>query len=83
MGVIEFKNGENIEIYQINDKSGANTGDLIYDFNEKKFHPVYRLGNTNICFEENTQNNIYKVLGSSNPKHNLPLIQQLTHKNKV
>lgn len=74
MKTIKLQNGDNLEIYQLSDKSGADTGDLIYDFNEKKFHPVYMLGNTNICFEENTQNNIYKVLGSSVLKYNLPLI---------
>jgi hypothetical protein len=70
--LVELKNGENKEVFEIAEKSGAKTGDLIYDFSEQKFHPVYKLGNTNICFEKELQSKIHKVIKSSREKDNLP-----------
>lgn len=70
--LVELQNGENTEVFEIAENSGAETGDLIYDFNEQKFHPVYKLGNTNICFENEFQSKIHKVIKSSRDKDNLP-----------
>lgn len=70
--VIGLKSGNDSETFEIREKSGAETGDLVYDFSEKKFHPVYRLGNTNICFEKEFQSKIHKVIKSSRKKDNLP-----------
>ena len=70
--LVKVQNGENKEVFEIAEKSGAKTGDLIYDFSEQKFHPVYRLGNTNICFEKDFQSKIHKVIKSSRDNDNLP-----------
>jgi hypothetical protein len=69
---IQLENAGVIEVFEVLNKTGAETGDLIFDQTETKFHPVYRLGNTNICFEEYFQANIHKVVGSSRLKDNLP-----------
>jgi hypothetical protein len=69
---IQLENGGIIEVFEILNKAGAETGDLIFDMNENKFHPVYMLGNTNICFDKEFQSNIYKVIASSRIKDNLP-----------
>jgi hypothetical protein len=70
--LVELQNGENKEVFEVAEKSGAKTGDLIFDETETKFHPVYRLGNTNICFEKYFQSKIHKVIKSSRDKDNLP-----------
>lgn len=70
--IIELQNGDTLEVYELSSKSGANTGDIIYDFSEEKFHPVYMLGNTNMCFEDTFQAKIHKVIKSSVTKHGLP-----------
>lgn len=72
---IQLENGGLIEVFEILNKAGAETGDLIFDMTETKFHPVYRLGNTKICFDKNIQANIHKIVGSSRPKDNLPFKQ--------
>jgi hypothetical protein len=69
---IELYNGGVIEVFEILNETGAETGDLIYDFSDQKFHPVYRLGNTNVCFEKEFQSKIHKVIKSSREKDNLP-----------
>jgi hypothetical protein len=69
---IELENGGILEVFEIVNESGAETGDLIFDMNETKFHPVYRLGSTNICFDAKFQANIHKIVGSSRPKDDLP-----------
>jgi hypothetical protein len=69
---IELENGGVIEVFEVRNKTGAETGDLIFDQRERKFHPVYRLGNTNICFEKEFQSKIHKVIKSSREKDNLP-----------
>jgi hypothetical protein len=71
---IELDNGGVIEVFEILNETGAETGDLIFDQTETKFHPVYRLGNTNICFDKEFQSNINKVVASSRQKDNLPFI---------
>jgi hypothetical protein len=71
---IELDNGGVIEVFEILNETGAETGDLIFDQTETKFHPVYRLGNTNICFDKEFQSNINKVVASSREKDGLPLI---------
>ena len=71
---IELENGGVIEVFEVLNKTGAKTGDLIYNFNEQKFHPVSRLGNTKICFDKEFQSNINKVIASSRAKDNLPFI---------
>jgi hypothetical protein len=71
---IELENGGVIEVFEVLNKTGAETGDLIFDQTESKFHPVYRLGNTNICFDKEFQDNINKVIASSRQKDGLPFI---------
>lgn len=70
--LIELLYGDNTELFEILVDSGAETGDLIYDTKEEKFHPVYMMGNTNICFTTAFQEGIHKVLYSSREKDNLP-----------
>jgi hypothetical protein len=71
---IELENAGVIEVFEVLNKTGAETGDLIFDQSETKFHPVYRLGNTSICFDKEFQSNIHKIVGSSREKDNLPFI---------
>jgi hypothetical protein len=71
---IELENAGVIEVFEVLNKTGAETGDLIFDQTETKFHPVYRLGNTNICFDKEFQSNIHKIVASSREKDNLPFI---------
>ena len=77
---IQLENGEVLEVFEILNKAGAETGDLVYDMTETKYHPVYRLGNTKICFNKDIQANIHKIVGSSRSKDNLPLKKQLKNK---
>ena len=72
---IQLENGGLIEVFEIMNEAGAKTGDLVFDMTETKFHPVYRLGNTKICFDKNIQANIHKIVGSSRSKDNLPFKQ--------
>lgn len=69
--IIEIHNGNQIDTFEVFKESGAETGDLIYDTTEKKFYPVYMLGNTNMCFEKEFQNKIFKVRFSTRIKDHL------------
>lgn len=63
--IVKFWNGNKKEIWRVAYHFGANTNDVVFDFKELcngKHHPVYRLGNTNICFEKETQKNLHKVI---------------------
>jgi hypothetical protein len=77
---IELENGGILEVFEIMNEAGAETGDLIFDMNETKFHPVYRLGSTNICFDAKFQANIHKIVGSSRPKDDLPFKKRVISK---
>ncbi len=63
--IIEFKNGNYLETYVVESESGGKEGDRVYDTNEKTFHPVMTLGNTNIVFDKDFQSGIYKVISVS------------------
>jgi hypothetical protein len=60
------------DYFKIDSKTGAETGDLIYDKSEKNFYPIYQMGNTNICFDKDFQKNIHKVLASTRGTDKLP-----------
>lgn len=70
--IVKILNYEVLEVFEILIKSGAKSGDLVFDMSQSDFHPVYKLGTTNICFEEKTQSKIHKIVGSSRKKDNLP-----------
>lgn len=62
---VKFWNGNKQEVWRVAYHAGANTDDIVFDFNELHngtHHPVYPLGNTYYCFEQEVQKNLHKVI---------------------